>query len=885
MPALCWAGLLLLSVGCSNGRGSVEDQQEQQQQDPQQGFSVGGTVTGLAGSGLVLQNNGAGDLGVNGNGAFIFSGSIANGAAYNVTVLSQPSSPTQTCTVANGSGSIAGGHVTNVTVTCASNAFAVGGSVTGLAGSGLLLQLNGGNDLAISADGAFTFARTIAQGATYDVSVRAHPTNPSQTCTVADGSGTMDAAAVTDVAITCQTGQFAVGGNVSGMLGLGLVLQNNGADDLTIGANGQFAFAGRLPSGAAYSVIVRSQPSGPSQNCVVNNAAGLINDRDVSNVAVSCATNVFTIGGAVSGLAGEGLVLQLNGGNDLPVTRSGAFAFGVGVADGAAYNVSVKRQPSSPTQVCTVGNASGAVAGANVVNIAVTCATSSFSIGGTVSGLAGSGLVLQSNGGDDLAIASNGRFTFAARVRSGAAYRVTVRTQPGSPAQTCTVASGVGTVGDGDVGSVRVTCATSTFSVGGAVSGLIGRGLVLQNNGGDPLEVDANGAFTFARKLASGASYNVTVRTEPSGPAQACTVANGAGVIGAANVANVAVSCTTSEFTIGGRVRGLAGSGLVLRNNGGDDIAIDRDGPFTFATSLPSGASYQVSVAAQPANPVQTCTVINGSGVVSGRVTNIDVACVTQGFRVGGQVSGLQGSGLVLQNNGGDDLAIASNGGFTFGTRLSPGASYNVSVARQPADPAQTCSVQNGSGAIGQADVNNVAVTCTTTEFTIGGDVRDLTGSGLVLRNNGGDDLAIDGNGGFTFATALPAGASYNVSVAAQPSNQTCTVENGSGVVSGRVTNVQVACTTTNFQIRVRVQDLEGAGLVLQNNGGDDLAIAAEGDFAFATRLPTGATYNVTVAQQPSDPPQVCTVENGSGTVEDRDVDRVDVRCEEPDDD
>ena len=101
--------------------------------------------------------------------------------------------------------------------------------------------------------------------------------------------------------------------------------------------------------------------------------------------------------------------------------------------------------------------------------------------------------------------------------------------------------------------------------------------------------------------------------------------------------------------------------------------------------------------------------------------------------------------------------------------------------------------------------------------------------------------------------------------------------------MSGRVTNVEVDCTTSSFRILVRVRDLEGVGLVLQNNGGDNLAIPSEGEFAFATRLATGATYNVTVAQQPIDPGQICTVEDGSGAVGDSDVD-VDVRCEEPGD-
>ena len=55
---------------------------------------------------------------------------------------------------------------------------------------------------------------------------------------------------------------------------------------------------------------------------------------------------------------------------------------------------------------------------------------------------------------------------------------------------------------------------TTTYSVGGNVSGLSGT-VVLQDNGGDDLSVSANGAFTFATKLADGAAYSVTVKTQP----------------------------------------------------------------------------------------------------------------------------------------------------------------------------------------------------------------------------------------------------------------------------------------------------------------------------------------------------------------------------------
>jgi hypothetical protein len=81
---------------------------------------------------------------------------------------------------------------------------------------------------------------------------------------------------------------------------------------------------------------------------------------------------------------------------------------------------------------------------------------------------------------------------------------------------------------------------STTYTVGGSVSGLSGT-VVLQNNGADNLSRSANGSFTFATALASGAAYNVTVLTQPAG--QTCSVANGSGTISGANIANVSISC------------------------------------------------------------------------------------------------------------------------------------------------------------------------------------------------------------------------------------------------------------------------------------------------------------------------------------------------------
>jgi hypothetical protein len=52
----------------------------------------------------------------------------------------------------------------------------------------------------------------------------------------------------------------------------------------------------------------------------------------------------------------------------------------------------------------------------------------------------------------------NGSFTFATGVASGSPYAVTIKTQPRNPAQTCTVASGSGTIGTANVTNVAVNC-------------------------------------------------------------------------------------------------------------------------------------------------------------------------------------------------------------------------------------------------------------------------------------------------------------------------------------------------------------------------------------------------------------------------------------------
>ena len=182
-----------------------------------------------------------------------------------------------------------------------------------------------------------------------------------------------------------------------------------------------------------------------------------------------------------------------------------------------------------------------------------------YTVGGTVTGLAGPGLVLQSDGGD-LAVSASGSFTFGAQFIGGQAYAIGVETQPMSPPQFCQIAKGTGFVGTANVTNVQVTCGAG-YTVGGTVSGLVGSGLVLQIENtqlpndpsdpdyiGSPLPVDTDGTFTLDSvypAMFSGGDF-VKITQQPSSPTQRCLVENAGISIQSANDTSVAVAC--SEF-------------------------------------------------------------------------------------------------------------------------------------------------------------------------------------------------------------------------------------------------------------------------------------------------------------------------------------------------
>jgi uncharacterized repeat protein (TIGR03803 family) len=439
----------------------------------------------------------------------------------------------------------------------------------------------------------------------------------------------------------------------------------------------------------------------------------------------------YSLGTTISGLNSSGLVLMVNAGqrsdadlwhmvNELntsgQVLMVDATAVSVPAGEttqrlarslpsGSSYSVTVQTQPTGET--CTVAGGTGTIQAANAANVVVTCSNQAYSLGGSISGLNGSGLVL-ANSTDTFAVSSGATsFAMPTPVAYTSSYVITVQTQPAG--LTCAVGNGTGTMPAGAVANVAIACTDQPFSVGGTISGLGNNAGLALTNGIDTLAVAVGSTrFTMPTPVAFGSPYSVAVQTAPAG--LACTASNSSGTMPAGNVVSVVVTCSDQSYTVGGTISGLISSGMVLVN-GSDMLAVKSGASnFTMPTPVAYTSAYAVTVQTQPTG--LTCSLSNGTGTMgSAAITNIVVTCSANTYTVGGTISGLTASGLVLLDNGGDATTLSANATqFTMNTGAAYGSAYAITVQTPPTG--LVCSVSNGTGTVGAADVASVSIAC-----------------------------------------------------------------------------------------------------------------------------------------------------------------------------
>jgi uncharacterized repeat protein (TIGR03803 family) len=339
----------------------------------------------------------------------------------------------------------------------------------------------------------------------------------------------------------------------------------------------------------------------------------------------------------------------------------------------------------------------------------------------------------------------------------------------------CVFAAQSGCVGSSSEDSSGNSAPARTYSLGTTINGLNSAGLVLMVDARQRIDADlfhmvnermssermqvlaaavsvAAGETTqgLVSSLSSGMSYSVTVRTQPTG--ETCTVAGGNGTIQSASVANVLVTCSNQSYSVSGSISGLNGAGLLLAN-GPDTLAVKPGATsFTMPTPVAYSSSYAVTVKTQPAG--LACAVGNGTGTMpASAVTNLAITCTDQPFSLGGTINGLGNNAGLTLTNGSDTLTItAGSTGFTMSRPVAFGSSYAVAV--QTAPTGLVCSVNNGTGTMGAADVTSVSIACDS-NFTL-----------LYSFAGGSSDAAdpyhtlIQGSDGDFYGTTLAGGTS-----------------------------------------------------------------------------------------------------------------------------
>lgn len=338
--------------------------------------------------------------------------------------------------------------------------FAVGGTIEGLEGSGMVIS-NGGDKLTLAPGAAsFAFPTRAKDGAAFDVQVNTQPLTPTENCAVSSGSPGTIHGADANVKIVCTRVPFNVGGTVTGLTSGTITLRNKGIDDLVVSADGPFTFPAKVPSGSPYSVTI-SDTTGAAK-CSVSAGSGTVGDGDVKGVLINCSADKAFLGGSVTSVLGT-VTLQAGAGV-VTVSSSGPFVFPTTYPIGSNYNVLVSKQPAN--QTCSVvAGGSGTISPTSGSAVKVTCtggASAPHSVNVTVTGLVGWGdaLTLRNNGGNPITVLQDGFYSFPAQDNLST-WDLSI-TNPSAPSQTCTADVTSGTIQGFDA-NVDVTCSAPTI--------------------------------------------------------------------------------------------------------------------------------------------------------------------------------------------------------------------------------------------------------------------------------------------------------------------------------------------------------------------------------------------------------------------------------------
>ena len=345
-------------------------------------------------------------------------------------------------------------------------------------------------------------------------------------------------------------------------------------------------------------------------------------------------------------------------------------------------------------------------------------------------------------------------------------------------------------------------------------------------------------------------------------------------------------------YQVGGQVLGLNGS-VTLQLNQTENLTVNQNGDFQFATEFPSGAEYYVEVISATNN--QACSLLNGNGIIAkADVSTVVVVCQDQNnpsrVAVAGNIAHLTDV-LQMETANGILLLVTVDGAFTFNI---PGVGPEVFPIRIRTQPRlRTCTI----GQANEITVDNASaatITCQITGYNVGGALINFTsGDRLVLHKlvNGAFDEELVLNGPrptYDFVTGVPINNDVSVIINEQPNSKSCSfvAESSATNVTADINNFDIICSVNSYSISGSITNFSGndqmiLGLFISDSSTPietlDLANAAT-QFAFQSQVNHGSAYAVEVIEQPLG--KDCTVSsNGAGTLT-GDITDIQVSCD-----
>lgn len=743
--------------------------------------TISGTATGLSGTGLQLSYTGSGAPTVYAISSTSFAlPAQSPNSPYTISISSQPTSPWQTCTITSPLTGTIPTLGLNISISCVTDFNPLSVQTVGIGALGTLglgqelrVQVNGGEIINFTGDTTLNFPTSLLSGSGFSLAILNSGGNiATGNCVLATPTGVIGGPA-TSVIVNCSSG-FLIsgtisipGGSPSSILGTNtqIRISNTGGaafptQDLSLAA-GQtiFSFPTPIPGGGQFLISVLNQPSLPTQSCsftsgtttgtASSNISNLVLNCSLPSVNFSLASGVLINDNAISlthTLVGTTLLFTLGDG-----TQSDPSCPGTGTVYSTSIPITSNTNNTIKAIACNGAWTPSSLANSGAYQLQVELPTASLASGSTL------------NSGSNVTFSSN---TTSSWFCSNDANAPAIPVDPvcGMAVSTCTNGNSGNYTFPGvqnknlKVVGCKLNYSSSTIAslnynvqtyiVSGTITGLTtpfaANSFVLRNNGTDDTIISANGAYSFATAIGSGGTYSVTVLSSPTSPWQTCNISNSSGSISSSNVTNVNINCTLNSYTMSGNITSTnpLPSGLQV-TNGVDTINVipgSTNTPISFASSLNSGSTFNISITSEPVGLVCAISSSYSGTITNTNLTNVGVNCIN-GYRLTNGISKNKPAPLnFLQYRGAvSDLA---------GNFLTPNLTNGVG----PAARFSTIGALAYDGVIGYiVDTGNHAIrtinpsTGSVNTLVGNGTAGNINGSGAISAFNSPRGLATDG--------------------------------------------------------------------------------------------------------------------------------------------